>query len=121
MQSKAITDNLISSSTDLNAGHAKTKARLMGAGAWIPDASDVDAWIQINFVLTVTILEILTQGRSDYNQWTTKYKVAFAQQLSSPSSFVFYRSGNNQEKVYDYIFKHINRDIYTEQNKSRLT
>ena len=96
MQSKAITDDLISSSTELGASYGKNRVRLMDSVAWIPTNEDPDPWIQINFVLTVTVFEILTQGRSHHNQWTKNYKVAFAQQAFD---FVFYRDENGQEKV----------------------
>ena len=96
MQSNAITDDLISSSTEHSPPFRATSARLMGTLAWLPTTVDPDPWIQVNFVLTVTIIEILTQGRPHYNQWTKNYKVAFAQEASR---FTFYRDETGQEKV----------------------
>ncbi|CAB4028097.1 Hypothetical predicted protein, partial [Paramuricea clavata] len=95
MQSKEITDDLISSSTELAGSYGKKYARLMSHVAWIPTNEDTDPWIQVNFVLTVTIIEILTQGRSIYTQWTRNYMVAFAQEADY---FQFYLTENKQEK-----------------------
>ncbi|XP_028409028.1 uncharacterized protein LOC114531613 isoform X2 [Dendronephthya gigantea] len=96
IQSKAISDSLIDSSTELGPGYGRKLARLMGRVAWIPASGDTDPWIQINFVLMVTIVEILTQGRSIHNQWVKNYKVAFAQQ---PTIIRFYRE-NGVEKLF---------------------
>jgi hypothetical protein len=104
MQSKEITDDLIDSSTELAASYGKNRARLMDGVAWIPTNEDTDPWIQVNFVLTVTIIEILTQGRSLYSQWTRNYMVAFAQKADS---FQFYLTENNQKKV-KLFFKRTN-------------
>ena len=108
MQSQAITDSLISSSTELASTYGRKFARLMGRVAWIPTNEDPDPWIQINFVLTVTIVEILTQGRSIYTQWTKNYKVGFAQE---PNVFRFYRE-NGQEKVNWKFLYCSSRDIF---------
>ena len=104
MQSKEITDDLIDSSTELAALYGKNRARLMDGVAWISTNEDTDPWIQVNFVLTVTIIEILTQGRSLYSQWTRNYMVAFAQKADS---FQFYLTENNQKKV-KLFFKRTN-------------
>ena len=97
MQSKEITDNLITASSQYGPGQYEPKnARLWGSRAWLTANADPDPWIQINFVLTVTILEILTQGRQGTNQWVKNYKVAFAPETNS---FEFYRDDNGDEKV----------------------
>ena len=97
MQSKEITDNLITASSQYGPGQYEPQnARLWGSRAWSTANADTDPWIQINFVLTVTILEILTQGRQGTNQWVKNYKVAFAQETNS---FEFYRDDSGDEKV----------------------
>ena len=98
MQSEEITDDLLSVSSVLadSSSYDKTHSRLWHRNAWIAKNEDVDPWIQVNFVLTVTIIEILTQGRSVYEQRTKNYKVVYAQDTNS---FVIYLDENGQEKV----------------------
>ena len=96
MQSKEISDALITSSTAYRDGLKAHYARLWGTTSWVPTSDDPNPWIQINFVLTVTILEVLTQGRDSTSQWVKNYKVAFAQETNS---FDFYRDENGGEKV----------------------
>ncbi|XP_033639096.1 retinoschisin-like [Asterias rubens] len=54
-------------------------------GAWHPNVSDANQWIQVDLVNPTFVTGVLTQGRSDHPQWVTKYKVQY--QPPSQESF----------------------------------
>lgn len=64
--------------------HGPTNARLNKAagggktGAWSAKANDIHQWIQVIFPGVTKLSGVAIQGRSDYHQWVTKFKVAYS-------------------------------------------
>ena len=69
-------------------------------GCWLPQHSDSNPWLQVDFLWMVTVTEIWTQGRGTRiiqykNCWTKTYKVSYGY---NGEDFQFYTE-NNVEKV----------------------
>lgn len=65
--------------------HGPTNARLNKpagggkTGAWSAKINDVNQWIQVTFIDDITkVTAVGIQGRSDYDQWVTKFKVSYS-------------------------------------------
>ena len=71
----------LSSSTEYNADHSVHRARLdyptprEGSQAWCAGTSDINQWLQVNFIEPRLVTAVETQGRGDYDQWVTRYVV----------------------------------------------
>lgn len=48
-------------------------------GAWSAKTNDKGQWIQVNLGKITTVTKIGIQGRQDYAQWVTGYKVSYSQ------------------------------------------
>ena len=107
MESRAITDAQITASSEDNAGHAASHARLnfqeipnMAAGAWVSDAIDVNPWLQVDLGAPYTnVTRVATQGRNslNYPMWVTKYKLQYG---DNGTAFQYYREpGQDTDKV----------------------
>ncbi|EDO41038.1 predicted protein, partial [Nematostella vectensis] len=99
MKSKAITDSRITASSTLNSNHSPQRARLDTVlqdslkGAWSAKTNDMGQWLQIDMGRATKVTRIVTQGRSDANQWVKSYKIQFSQQ----DLFHDYREGRTFE------------------------
>ncbi|XP_038060459.1 retinoschisin-like [Patiria miniata] len=50
------------------------------AAGWVSNYStDRSPWIQVDFVGTVTITGLITQGRGDMDYWVTEYQVTYSE------------------------------------------
>ena len=84
MENGEIPDSQISASSERDANHGAINSRLnfkaqgRRQGAWSSRRNDVNQWLQVNFGLQATITEILTQGRSNHNQWVKSYTVSYS-------------------------------------------
>lgn len=47
-------------------------------GAWSSKTNDKSQWIQIDFGEVKRVTQVASQGRSDYAQWLTKYRVSYS-------------------------------------------
>ncbi|XP_031558985.1 hemocytin-like [Actinia tenebrosa] len=98
MKSKAISDSKISSSTALGANHSAVRSRLdttvdnAGLGAWIPDPTDRNPWIQVELTKLNRVTRIDTQGRSDAPEWVKTYKLGFGLYKEN-TTFIDYENG----------------------------
>ena len=85
MKDGTIKDNQITSSTEWAANHGATNARLDRpaghgrTGGWSAKTNDVNQWIQADLGAIRSVSGIVIQGRSDYNQWVTKYQVQYSE------------------------------------------
>ena len=84
MDSGAITDAQISASSQWDNSYAASRARLhmrrtgnLG-GSWIARKNDLNQWLQIHLGGYTTLTRVATQGRSDFGQWVTKYKLQYS-------------------------------------------
>jgi hypothetical protein len=85
MQSGKIRNNRITASSQFNKKHGPELARLhivrRGArvGAWCAKYNNRYQWLQVDLGRPSRISRIFTQGRQDYGQWVTKFKVKYSQ------------------------------------------
>ena len=83
MQSGALHDRYISSSSDWNAAHRAANGRLHfqaghgRTGAWSARHNNVHQWLQIGGKW-MKITRISTQGRQDANQWVKSYTLSYS-------------------------------------------
>ncbi len=72
-------------STEWDANHGPSHARLdyvskVGASSWSAGFLDQNQFIILNFGFQpVKVTSIVTQGRADFDQWVTSYKVQYSQ------------------------------------------
>lgn len=68
-----------------DANHGPNNARIYRmagggrTGAWSAKTNDKGQWIQVNLGKITTVTKIGIQGRQDYAQWVTSYKVSYSQ------------------------------------------
>ena len=59
--------------------HRASYARLHRLGSsWSSKAGDKSQWIQVDLRVMVEVTKIATQGRQDWPQWVTQYKVSYS-------------------------------------------
>ena len=87
-----------------DANHQPSNARINRpasggkAGAWSARTSDLVQWIQVNFRELTRVTEVVIQGRQDYPQWVTAFKLSY-----SLDGYHF----NSREKVRNGIIHHL--------------
>ncbi|KAL9987547.1 hypothetical protein ACROYT_G001872 [Oculina patagonica] len=114
MKNGAITNAQISASSEWNLNHAAIQARLdfkaivsNKAGSWSAGRNDVNQWLQVYLGSQRTkVTAVATQGRSDYPQWVTKYKLAYSD--NGKNFMRYWERGQFTEKTFAG-----NRDQYT--------
>ena len=92
MESRAITDEQITASSEVNAVHSAKHGRLhfqeiknRAAGAWVANANDDNQWLQIDLIGQYIVTRVATQGRnsSRFQQWVTRYKLQYVERFLS--------------------------------------
>lgn len=81
MENGAILDSQITASTEFNPSHAPRMARLnfqASQGSWSALVSDVNQWLQVDFLHNVTLSKVATQGRHHYPQWVLSYLLSYS-------------------------------------------
>ena len=104
MENGGISDGQISASSQLDSSHAVThgrlhfKAKAGKAGSWSARKNDVNQWLQIDLGSRHTqITRVATQGRNDYSQWVTMYKLQYS---NDRMNFKYYKDqGKTTDKV----------------------
>ncbi len=72
-------------SSEWDANHGASHIRLDyttrdGSSSWCAAANDANQWVIVNFGFKpVRVSKIVTQGRGNYDQWVTSFKVQFSQ------------------------------------------
>lgn len=96
-----------------DANHGPSNARLNRpagggkAGAWSARKNDLKQWIQVNFRELTRVTKVVIQGRQDYAQWVTKFKLSYS------------LDGNHfehQEKVRNEFIQQNKRSFYIYQS-----
>jgi len=96
MQSRAIPNARITASSMWDGNHAPSQGRLYykppggKAGSWSSRHNRVGQWIQVDLNRVTKVTGIATQGRTNANQWVTKYKLQYS---SDGKSFNNYEGG----------------------------
>ena len=89
MEDHKILDSQISASSEWNHGHRSANGRLNfqrrsdRTGAWSSLLNDVNQWFQVDFLQIVTVIEIITQGRADHDQWVKSYTISYGNVATS--------------------------------------
>ncbi|XP_078346349.1 uncharacterized protein LOC144631708 isoform X1 [Oculina patagonica] len=84
LENYRIPNSFISASSEWDGNHGPTNARLNRpsgggkTGAWSSKTNDVNQWIQVTFSEDTKVTKIGIQGRYDYDQWVTKFKVSYS-------------------------------------------
>ena len=86
MESGAITDAQISASSQWHNNHGPSRARLHmpfnhqidQQGAWSSSSNDLNQWLQINLGGYTILTRVATQGRTNHDQWVTKYRLQYS-------------------------------------------
>ena len=69
-------DQFTASSFDGN--HVPANAILNQEGAWIPAINDQNQWLQIDLHRQILVSGVVIQGRSDVENFVTRYQVEYA-------------------------------------------
>ena len=85
MESGAIFDSQITASSVYNFKHAASNARLhfkgfenpLRSAGWVAGEKNTNQWLQVDLQQTTRVIGIATQGRHDWDQWVTKYKLQY--------------------------------------------
>lgn len=103
MENGAIADGQITASSQWDANHRPSQARLNliisfpKSGSWTAYISDVNQWLQVDLGDQYTnVTRIATQGRQDNDQWVTKYNLHYS---DDGITFDYYRDNQGQIKV----------------------
>ncbi|KAI8514743.1 hypothetical protein Bbelb_073340 [Branchiostoma belcheri] len=101
MESGAIPDDSITaSSTWDDAGHEPYRGRLngvTGVGAWAAGTNTIGEWLQVDLGEMKTVTGTIIQGRYNYDQWVTSYKLEYS---VDGLSWITYASSDGSEEVF---------------------
>lgn len=84
MEKGGIKDAQITASSDYSVQHAAKfgrlnfKASTKKQGGWSAGYTAANQWIQVDLRKYTVVKGIATQGRNDYSQWVTKYKLQYS-------------------------------------------
>ena len=84
MESRKISDDQITASTEYNAVHGATNGRLNfkagggKTGAWSALRNDVHQWLQVDLGAATEVTGIQIQGRQEADQWVTSFKISYS-------------------------------------------
>ena len=103
MESGGIPDNQLTASSQDDQYHAASRGRLNmqkeghKQGGWVARYRNSSQYLQVDFGIVNTVVKVATQGRSDYPQMVTKYKLSYS---LDGKTFQYYReTGQTMDKV----------------------
>lgn len=103
MESGIISDGQISASSEYDSRFPVGQGRLNNQpssgreGCWAAASNNVHQWLQVDLFLYSIVTRVATQGRSNSDQWVTKYKLQYGHHRGT---FHYYRQQyHNQDKV----------------------
>lgn len=103
MESGAIPDDQISSSSVFDVDHAAHQGRLnfrASTGSWSARQKDGNQWLQIDLGSKHTVTRVATQGRAKSPQWVTKYSLQYhTDQGQNPQNYEEEMGGQQVRKV----------------------
>ncbi|XP_078351938.1 LOW QUALITY PROTEIN: polycystin-1-like protein 2 [Oculina patagonica] len=105
MQNYAISDGHIRASTEFDVNHAAIQGRLhfiesgLKRACWTAGTVDANQWLEVDLGDQYTeVTRVATQGRGDYGQWVTKYKLQYS---DDQLNFQYYKEqGQNVDKEF---------------------
>jgi len=102
MRTGAISDAQITASSIWDSSHEAFQGRLnfqpipMKSGSWSAGRNDFNPWLEVFLGPLLNVTGIATQGRSDLDQWVTRYRLTFR---DDGLSFQDYRENGSHVKV----------------------
>ena len=101
MENGAISNGQITASSEWDVNYAAIQGRLnfqgnqYKKGSWSARKSNKNQWLQVDLGSEHTkVTRVATQGRHDYPQWVTKYKLQYS---NDGVNFQFYREQRQTE------------------------
>ena len=126
MESRAISDTAIKSSSQRSRGHGPIYSRLHTQtccnhdGAWLASINDATPWLQVDFSKEMKITGIATQGRQNMDSWVKTYSLSYG---NDGSNFVnFTESGSlkvSQKSHLRLLTLHSCSTLSTVQSKEK--
>jgi len=82
-----VPDGRMTASTKWDEFHDAPRARMHSIkvedssyrGGWVPYPWDTNQWLMVEFDISMAIYAVQTKGRQDYPQWTSSYKLQYAE------------------------------------------
>ena len=98
-------DSQITASSVKNDNLAARNARLHFKGSenpirragWVAGRKNTNQWLQVDLKQTTRVIGIATQGRHDFDQWVTKYKLQYGD--DGQTFRVYKRNGDISDTV----------------------
>lgn len=126
MQNRRITAAQLSASSQWDGYHSPDRARLHNqrSGSYRESWSVGDGqnniyqWIQIDLRIKTRVTYVATQGRVEFSQWITSYKLYFSDDGSSFQGFV--QQGKNAVKVGYVSYVWVLRALFNFEKSSRV-
>lgn len=103
MEDRKITAAQLSASSEYNGYHSPDRARLYNQKSgsykesWSASSNDLFQWLQIDLRITTRVTHVATQGRVEFAQWITTYKLMFSDDGNTFQDFK--QQGENSIKV----------------------
>ena len=109
MESGAIFDSQITASSVYNDNLAARNARLHFKGSenpirragWVAGVKNIKQWLQVDLEQTTRVIGIATQGRRDWDQWVTEYKLQYG------DDGLFFRVYKRNGDISDTVWKNM--------------
>ncbi|XP_027059482.1 neurogenic locus Notch protein-like [Pocillopora damicornis] len=124
MASYAIPNGQVKASSEWDPNHAAIQGRLHylpppgKQGGWSAKYNNAKQWLQIDLGALFRVTAVATQGRSNYNQWVTKYKLQYS---DNGATFTYYmEAGQNVAKEF-VANKDRNTVVYHSLNPPKTT
>ncbi|XP_028412252.1 uncharacterized protein LOC114535069 [Dendronephthya gigantea] len=76
MESGAILDSQLTSSSFEDWDRTAAKARLNAAKAWVRHRTDTKLWVKVDFLGRIKLTGVLTQGRGIYGHWVASFTMS---------------------------------------------
>jgi hypothetical protein len=81
-------------------GQKHARSMLDSAQAWSAKNNQVGEWMQLDLGRTMAVTHIVTQGRHEYDQWVTEYKVQHSTDGSQFTAVSATFTGNKDRGTY---------------------
>ena len=72
---------------NLNYTSNSTTLEIEKYGSWIAADDDSDPWLQVDFIVNVTISGIATQGEDEGEAWVTSYELSYGDSKTSLQNY----------------------------------
>ena len=87
MENSTLNDAQITASSSKDTAYPY-RGRLHSANYWSANTADENQWIEVAFYSKTKVTGVILQGRSDADEWVTRYKVTYSLDGSTWDSVV---------------------------------